>query len=249
MIANGSIRSIRVPPNGGCPHVRRRRWSSGLGLSLATCVGLSAIGAARADAAALPDTFLARVEALASMETLNAEILASRSATATLEAWCASHKLGATITATRGPGQDKPPTAAQRRRLDVGPDEPVVHRNVRLACGGHVLSEADNWYVPSRLTPAMNQQLETTDTPFGKVVVGLDPTRRTYAVTIVWNVLEPGWETRPPPPEHPGTSLAIPPILFEHHAVLFDSRQRPFSEVAEHYTRDILSFPPHAEAH
>ena len=184
------------------------------------------------------------------METLNAEILASRSATATLEAWCASHKLGAHHHrhARSRPGQTADGRPAPQARCRSGRTGPFT-RNVRLACGGHVLSEADNWYVPSRLTPAMNQQLETTDTPFGKVVVGLDPTRRTYAVTIVWNVLEPGWETRPPPPEHPGTSLAIPPILFEHHAVLFDSRQRPFSEVAEHYTRDILSFPPHAEAH
>ena len=36
---------------------------------------------------------------------------------------------------------------------------------MRLKCGDHVLSEADNWYVKARLTPDMNHMLETTDTP------------------------------------------------------------------------------------
>jgi hypothetical protein len=42
---------------------------------------------------AWPDTFLARVEALALVETLNATLLAARSATFTLDKWCADHKL------------------------------------------------------------------------------------------------------------------------------------------------------------
>jgi len=42
---------------------------------------------------AWPDTFLARVEALAVVETLNAALLAARSATFTLDKWCADHKL------------------------------------------------------------------------------------------------------------------------------------------------------------
>jgi hypothetical protein len=37
--------------------------------------------------------------------------------------------------------------------LGVDPDEPVRFRRVPLKCGDHVLSEAENWYVPSRLTP------------------------------------------------------------------------------------------------
>src|ERR1700719_3146082 len=44
-------------------------------------------------APAWPDTFLARVEALAVVETLNAALLAARSATFTLDKWCADHKL------------------------------------------------------------------------------------------------------------------------------------------------------------
>jgi chorismate-pyruvate lyase len=60
-----------------------------------------------------------------------------------------------------------------RKALGVTADEPVAYRHVRLACGGTVLSDARNWYVPARLTPAMNRTLETTDTPFGKVVMPL----------------------------------------------------------------------------
>jgi len=40
-----------------------------------------------------PDTFVGRLGALAVLETLNAEVLASRSATMTLEAWCRDHRL------------------------------------------------------------------------------------------------------------------------------------------------------------
>jgi hypothetical protein len=31
--------------------------------------------------------------------------------------------------------------------------------------------EADNWYVPSRLTPDINKTLDMTDTPFGIVEI------------------------------------------------------------------------------
>ena len=191
-----------------------------------------------------PDTFLARVEALASMETLNAEILGSRSATKTLEAWCATHAMASApkIVAARVAGPDKPVSTDQRKRLAIGPDEPVKYRRVKLTCGKHVLSEADNWYVPSRLTAEMNQLLETTDTPFGKAVASLGFTRETFAADLGWHVLPPDWDRVPPGPDHPREALEIPPVLFEHRAVLFDSHHRPFSEVDEHYTRDILAF-------
>ena len=192
----------------------------------------------------LPDTFVARLEALASMETLNAELLASRSATKTLEKWCATHAMAADpeILATRMPGPDKPIDEAQRRRLQVGPADQVRYRHVRLTCGDRLLSEADNWYVPSRLTPEMNHVLDTTETPFGKAVAPLQPTRRTFAAEVLWAVLPIGWERMAHPVDHPEMPLDIPPILFEHHAVLYDAEQRPFSEVDEHYARDILSF-------
>ncbi len=193
-----------------------------------------------------PDTFLARVSALASMETLNADLLAGRSATRTLEAWCADHAMAADprLRAERVPGPDKPLDAGQRARLAIGPEEPVRYRHVRLACGTHVLSDADNWYVPSRLTPAMNATLDTTDTSFGTVVAPLDVTRQTFAARTLWPVLPTGWDMGAPVADHPERALDVPPVLFEHRAVLFDAHHRPFSEVHEHYTNEILAFTP-----
>ena len=130
----------------------------------------------------MPDTFLARVETLASIETLNADLLAGSSATRTLEHWCAVHAMAADpkLHAELVRGADAPLDEAGRRRLGLAAGEPVRYRRVRLTCGGHVLSEADNWYVPPRLTPEMNRLLDTTDTPFGKVVAALHFTRETW---------------------------------------------------------------------
>jgi hypothetical protein len=193
-----------------------------------------------------PDTFLTRLEATALIETLNATLLAARSATFTLDAWCADHGLASepNIRARLIRGVDKPATAEQRARLEVGVDEPVKFRHVELSCGDHVLSIADNWYVPSRLTAAMNQSLETTDTPFGRAVADLKPFRRTFAAETLWKPLEAGWEMRAPGPDHPGETLAIPDRIFEHRALLFTPDMKPFSEVDETYTGEILSFGP-----
>jgi enamine deaminase RidA (YjgF/YER057c/UK114 family) len=92
---------------------------------------------------------------------------------------------------------DKPPSPDQRRELGIGPTESVRYRRVRLRCGSLVLSEADNWYVPSRLTKEMNELLDTSDTPFGKVVQGLHFQRRTLSSKLLWLPLLDGWEMRP----------------------------------------------------
>lgn len=55
------------------------------------------------------------------------------------------------------------------------------YRHVRLMCDDTMLSEAHNWYVPARLTPAMNAALADTDTPFGKVAAPLHFTRERLA--------------------------------------------------------------------
>src|SRR5205085_1776989 len=101
---------------------------------------------------AWPDTYVGKLQALAVLQTLNAEVLASRSATLTLETWCRDHRLAATpiVVAALLKGVDKLPTAEQRQRLEVGPQDEVKYRRVQLRCGSRVLSEADNWYVPSR---------------------------------------------------------------------------------------------------
>ena len=126
-------------------------------------VGIAAGVAPAQTAPEWPDTFVAQVEAVAIVETLDATLLAARSATFTLDKWCADHKLGSEtkIRARLVRDIDKPVTAEQRHRLQIDETEPVKFRHVELRCGDRILSEADNWYVPSRLTAEMNRQLET----------------------------------------------------------------------------------------
>lgn len=194
-----------------------------------------------------PDTFESRLEILALMQTLNADILSSTSATQSLEKWCRDHKMtdDPRIVAHSVKGLDKIPTAEQLQRLQVTGASEVKYRRVELRCGSHVLAEADNWYVPSRLTAEMNKLLETSDTPFGRAVQSLRPYRRTYVVTILWSPLPVGWEqglqarSQPRRPR----KLAIPKNLFEHRAILYTSDNKPFSEVNEFYQGQILAFP------
>jgi len=157
---------------------------------------------------------------LAALQGLNEQLLESRSATATLETWCRDHHLAdpPRIVAKAVDGAAKRPTAEQLKRLAVTSAHDVMFRHVRLACGTHVLSEADNWYVPSRLTPQMNRLLDTTDTPFGKAVASLEPTRETIGSSV----------------------SSTPGALFEIHAVLHTHDHQPFSEVSEVYQRGLL---------
>lgn len=197
---------------------------------------------------AWPDTPIARVEALALVQTLNADLLSHDSATLTLDRWCADHGLaqaGAKIVAERLRGVDKPATAEIRAALRVDAATPVAYRSVRLRCGGHVLSEADNWYVPARLTPAMNQALETSDIAFGRAVQALHFTRHTLSAALLWSPLPVGWETSgmAAMPRGPGP-LAIPAHVLEHRAALSLPDGTPFSLVVEDYTGDVLAFPP-----
>jgi hypothetical protein len=195
------------------------------------------------------DDFLTRLEALALVQTLNGEILASRSATLTLEKWCNDHRLAgvgeAKIVAHLTGSEPQTLTLEQQHRLRIGPEVEVKYRHVQLMCGDQILSEADNWYVPSRLTAEMNRVLDTIGTPFGKAVMDLKPFRQTYAVNVLWWPLPRGWETKPAPTVAEGTALEIPEVIFEHRAVLYANGQ-PFSEVHELYRRQLLSFPwPH----
>lgn len=182
------------------------------------------------------------------MQTVNASLLASRSATAALEQWCGSHKISSEpkIVAHRLAGPEKEPSAETRARLAVSEGEPIKYRRVELSCGGHVLSEADNWYVPGRLSVEMNRALETTETPFGKAVAALQPFRRTIEMKMRFSPLPDGWELSADPAtiQKPEGVLSLPHALFEHKAVLYSADQRPFSEVHETYTNELLDFGP-----
>ncbi len=206
------------------------------------------IGAARADSEHAPvwiDSYTTRVEALALLETLNADLLSHDSATLTLDRWCEAHHLAspANVVAERVRGLEKPPTWEQRQLLGVGEAEPIHYRRVRLACGDHVLSEADNWYVPARLTPEMNRALDTTDVAFGRALQPLHFQRRTLSAKLLWSPLPQGWEMAPPAPIEGPAPLKIPAAVLEHRAVLILPDGAPFSEVIETYTSEVLAFP------
>jgi hypothetical protein len=189
--------------------------------------------------------FVARLEALALIQSLNAALLSHDSATLTLDRWCADHRLAspAKITAERVKGQDKPTTPELRQALAVNEAEPIRYRRVRLRCGTHVLSEADNWYVPARLTPEMNRQLDTTDIAFGRAVQALKFRRRTLSAELLWSPLPRNWEMGTALPDPGAGSLAVPAQLLQHRAVLTLPDGTPFSEVVETYTSEVLAFP------
>src|ERR1700733_13897893 len=178
-------------------------------------------------------SFLGRVEAVAVLQTLNADLLSHDSATLTLERWCGAHQVASPpkIVASQVPGVDKPPTPEQRRQLDVEPNDVVRYRRVRLMCGELILSEADNWYVPGRLTPEMNKLLDTTDVPFGKAVQALHFQRHTLSSALLWRPLPDGWEMGELPRKNGATVLDMPSMLLEHRALLTLPDGTPISEV------------------
>ena len=189
-----------------------------------SCIDVVSIRASPTQPSTSTDADTSRV-----IETLKVRLLLAHSATAVLEAWCAERGLSddPRLTAERLPGPDKPLVPEQRLRLQIGVDEVVRYRRVRLACGTYVLSEADNWYVPARLTSEMNRALETTRMPFGRVVHPLMPSRRNLSATQIWTRT-----AAQPSQDEP---------LFAITAVLSTGNGVPFCEVAEVYTGAVLA--------
>jgi hypothetical protein len=234
---------LAVPPTGQAhiiAHMRHCQWLPGL----AACAAVALAHAG--SAASWSDTALTRLEALALLETLNAELLSSASATLTLEQWCRDHALAepAQILARRTDTTPEPPESTTRSVLQLTVNESVRYRRVELVCGEHVLSIAENWYVPARLTPAMNQQLETTQVPFGRVVQPLHPHRETILARLLWQPLPPDWFSGHLAADGPSSDpLEMPAGLIEHRAILYSADHRPIAEVHEIYQRDLLDFP------
>jgi hypothetical protein len=157
---------------------------------------------------------------------LNADLLNHDSATETLQRWCAERHLAdpAKIVARRVPVQDKPTGPEVRRLLHAAPGEAIGYRRVALACGGHVLSNADNWYRPGALTAQMNAELGTTDHPFGAVVRPLGFHRRTLSAKVLISARD----------------RRAPGAVLRHEAVLETPDGTPFSLVVETYTSQVL---------
>lgn len=210
------------------------------GRSLASLICGMLLAAAPVDVtwAVAPDGFVRRLEALAVLQTLRAELLGHDSSTAVLQSWCEAHgPPGLKIVAEHDPKAYRPPSEAAREALGLQPGQAVRYRRVKLACGKAVLSQADNWYLPERLTPEMNRALDTTDAPFGAVVRPLDFRRRFLSAELLYKPLADGWEKRAADPAPAGP---IPAEVLTDTAVLATPDGKPFSFVAETYTAAAL---------
>lgn len=165
-------------------------------------------------------------EAAARLALLQQELRDHPSATRVLGDWCARYHLAADprIVAERVAGPPKPAPDSVRRNLLLSPGEALGYRRVQLLCGGRVLSDADNWYVPDRLTPAMNALLDHSDTPFGLAVAGLHFRRQTISSDILW---------------HPGTR-PMPDHVLRNVGLLTAESGTPISQVIENYTPAVL---------
>ena len=151
---------------------------------------------------------------------IDQRLLAAASATGTLEAWCSERGIapaGTPVVAALVPGQPSALGRAERVRLGIGPGEPLGYRHVRLSCGGVLLSEAENWFVPARLTAEMRRLLAETDTPFGTVIRPLAPKRENQRV-----------------------SGATGAALFVHEGLVRGGDGTPLAFVRERYQRGLI---------
>jgi len=137
---------------------------------------------------------------------------------------------------------DKPLPPELRAQLDLHAGEPVNYRRVQLRCGDHVLSNADNWYLPNRLTAAMNDRLDHSDAPFGKVVQPLHFRRHTLSAQLLWSPLPAGWEMHAGATGEAVATLQVPRDVLQHRAVLRNGDNQPFSVLIETYTDEVLRF-------
>lgn len=141
------------------------------------------------------------------------------SATSVLQNWCDAHAPGQRVVARQVQSAFVPTPEAARRALAIKPGEAVRYHRVQLMCGNRVLSNADNWYLPDKLTRIMNDTLEHSETPFGVAVAALHFTRDNLETTF-------------PPPDDQG--------VLRHSAVLLTDKGQPFSFVVETYTKAVL---------
>jgi len=207
-------------------------------LSFALAFAFATAGAGAQEPAQWPDDFVGRLKVLAIIEELDVALLSSRSATAALETWCAEHHIAdpPRMSAIRLPNARERTGLDIRASLEVKSDERIKYRRVSLACGSHVLSQAENWYVPSRLPRQINALLDRTDTPFGRAVQPLHVMRQTLSAEQLWSPLPRDWERRSPsasPISRGRPMLAMPHALIRLRAVLYDANRRPVAEVVE----------------
>ncbi|MGE4410408.1 MAG: hypothetical protein AB7D33_07555 [Sphingobium sp.] len=162
----------------------------------------------------------------------NALLSTSPSATATLIAWVEERSGRDSVSlmarATRR-GAVLTPSPVTIAHLEVNGPEAIICRRVRLMDGRRILSDAHNFYVPSRLTERMQALLTDSDIPFGTIIAPLSPRRDTLRVERYW-----------PTDEAPDERQRLPARLLRHDAIVRDASGVPLCVVSEVYTRNIL---------
>ena len=151
-------------------------------------------------------------ERRATRESLHAALLAADSATAVLESF-----FGA-ITVQR---RDLPPSPnpGLSERLRLAADDMLRHRAVWLLAGGDILSQAELWYVANRLPADRVQKLDTSDTPFGRIMKPLGLKRIVLEARLC----------------APGEDCAL-----AHRAMLVEPGGLPVAEVHERYSDTLF---------
>ena len=148
-----------------------------------------------------------------SIESLHAALLAADSATAVLESF-----FGAVTIRRRAVSPS--PNDGLHERLRLLPDDELRHRAVWLLAGDKTLSQAELWYVANRLPAEQVQQLEESDTPFGRLMKPIGLKRTLLEARLC-----------PPEDEHALT----------HRALLTAPSGLPVAEVYERYSRALFA--------
>lgn len=217
---------------GGSQPVRRGRLALvySHGVAAAAVDGAHSFGAA---SEALRPIRLAPGDAAGLARALSETILASRTASEALYAWCVARRLGAGPIRAVKQARTNPAWPDQDALEALCPqlDEAIECRRVLLIRGRAALTESDNWFFPGRLVPPVRALLQATDVPFGAAIAPQHPSRVTTCVTY----------PPLPAPRDGFVELAPSTVVLEHKAVVLDWRQRPLAAVHERYRASLLS--------
>lgn len=181
-----------------------------------------------------------RQRMLAQIHALNEALLSQASATAILQELCNRRDGASPLIRAR---KLRIPENADdlrfvRRELNAADNEPLCHRRVELICGDVVLSHADNWYLPNRLSDEMNARLLASETPFGVAVAPLAFERCTLSSKVLFDPLPSGRDGL----SAKATDLifSMPEHVLQHRAILRTPDGRAFSLLLETYTKQIF---------
>lgn len=161
------------------------------------------------------------------VKELSARLIEGSTATGTLHAWCEEHRLSqGPITVVRLHHAHAPePPEDVLVKLETRPGETVWYRRVQLVRGSLVLSDAENWFIPQRLSPEAADILAATDIPFAVAIAPLKPFRCTLSVSF-------------PVPTQADFSKSV----LEHEAVVLGEDGAPLAAAREKYRAELVSF-------